>query len=79
MRIVKRRTLLAAITASVLVLAGAPGSASAALQISAPSLVPTMTQSGYVSYEVYATATGQYEHPQRCRRRPPRSSRATPR
>lgn len=62
MRIVKRRTLLAAITASVLVLAGAPGSASAALQISAPSLVPTMNQSGYVSYEVYATATGQYEH-----------------
>jgi hypothetical protein len=39
-----------------------PSSASAALQVSAPSLVPVLNQSGYVTYEVSATATGQYEH-----------------
>lgn len=51
-------------SASVIVLAilALPSSASAALQISSPSLVPVINQSGYVTYEVSATATGQYEH-----------------
>lgn len=53
---------LAATTALVLALLAAPSTASAALQVSAPSLVPVLNQSGYVTYEVYATATGQYEH-----------------
>ena len=48
--------------AAALALAALPSSASAALQVSAPSLVPVLNQSGYVTYEVSATATGQYEH-----------------
>jgi hypothetical protein len=46
----------------VLAILALPSSASAALQISSPSLVPVINQSGYVTYEVSATATGQYEH-----------------
>ena len=53
---------LAAGLALAIALAAFPSSASAALQVSAPTLVPVLNQSGYVTYEVYATATGQYEH-----------------
>jgi hypothetical protein len=52
---------LAAGLALLLALA-VPSSASAALQVSPPSLVPVLNQSGYVTYDVYATASGQYEH-----------------
>jgi hypothetical protein len=53
---------LAAGLVLTLALAAVPSSASAALQVSAPSLVPVLNQSGYVTYDVYGTATGQYEH-----------------
>lgn len=49
-------------SAIVLAILALPSSASAALQISQPSLVPVINQSGYVTYEVSAMATGQYEH-----------------
>lgn len=53
---------IAATIALTLALAAVPSTASAALQVSAPSLVPTMSQPGVVHYEVYAQAQGQYEH-----------------
>jgi hypothetical protein len=53
---------LAARIALALVMLALPSSASAALQISQPTLVPVINQSGYVTYEVSATATGQNEH-----------------
>ena len=53
---------LALVSAVVLAILALPTSAYASLSISSPTLVPVINQSGYVTYEVSATATGQYEH-----------------